>query len=138
MAGYLEDLVQNIYTNCDMSGLDKLNQGLQDAIWYSGELEKNLRDAQMAQKRGFDFHARAIDASKEAYKVESLRQRLDYEQQNFRARLAEQQQKWDETRQQRQNKYNQSLNQQNVLFKYARRLLLATFSIGTFCPNLVI
>lgn len=128
MAGYLEDLVQNIYTNCDMSGLDKLNQGLQDAIWYSGELEKNLRDAQRSQQKGFDFHARAINASKEAYKVESLRQKLDYEQQNFRARLAEQQQKWDETRQHRQDKYNKSLS--NSLWVWHKLVRLASVYLG--------
>ena len=113
MASYVEDIVQNIYTKCDMKGLDELNQGLQDAIWYSGELHKNIKDANKAQREGFDFHARAIERSKEAYKVESLKQKLEYEQTNYRRKLAEQQQKWDEARQHRQEKYNKSLNNQN-------------------------
>ena len=129
MASYVEDIVQNIYTKCDMKGLDELNQGLQDAIWYSGELHKNLKDANQAQREGFDFHARAIERSKEAYKVESLRQKLDYQQARFRQRLAEQQEKIDERRQRRQDRYNKSLNNQNWLLRRAGRLFITWFGI---------
>lgn len=132
MSTYVEDLVQEIYTKCDMSGLDKLNQGLQDAIGYSGELEKNLRDAQRAQKQGFDFHARAINASKEAYKIASLGEKLNYQKARERQKLAEQQEKIDERRQHRQDKYNRSLMRQNGLLGRAGRLLLAYFSFRTF------
>jgi len=128
MSTYVEDLVQNIYTKCDMTGLDKLNQGLQDAIWYSGELHKNIADANKAQRMGFDFHARAIERSKEAYQIESLRNKLDYQQSNYRAKLAEQQQKWDEARQHRQEKYNKSLHKQNWLLRNAGRLIVGWFS----------
>ena len=131
MASYVEDIIQNIYTKCDMKGLDELNQGLQDAIWYSGELHKNLKDANQAQREGFDFHARAIERSKEAYKVESLRQKLNYEQARFRQRLAEQQEKIDERRQRRQDRYNKSLNSQNWLLRRASRLFFTYFSIRT-------
>lgn len=76
MARYVEDLVQNIYTKCDMAGLDKLNQGLRDAIWYSGELEKNIKDVQMAQRGSFNFHAQAINAQNLGYKEQSNAIRL--------------------------------------------------------------
>lgn len=129
MTTYVDDIVQNIYTKCDMKGLDELNQGLQDAIWYSGELHKNLADANKAQRAGFDFHARAIERSKEAYKVESLRQKLNYEQARFRQRLAEQQEVIDERRQKRQDRYNKSLRSQNWLLRNAGRLFVTYFGI---------
>lgn len=131
MATYLEDLVQNIYTNCDMKGLNDLNDGLQKAVGYTKELDDRLRSAHQAQKQGFDFHARAINASKEAYKVESLRQKLEYEQTNYRAKMTNQQQKWDDAREYRQKKYNQSLNKQNWLLKQATKLLIGWFSLKT-------
>lgn len=131
MASYIEDLVQNIYTKCDMSGLDALNQGLKDAIWYSGELEKNLRDAQRAQKKGFDFHSQAINKSKEAYQIESLRQKLEYQQATYRAALAEKQEVYDDRREKRQKRYLQDLRSQSRLLRYTTRLITAYFGINT-------
>lgn len=115
MATYIEDLVQNIYTNCDMSGLDKLNKGLQDAIWYSAELEKNLRDANQAQKMGFDFHSRAINRSKEAYQIERQKQNLEYQQAKYRLRLNEQEEIIDNRRKRRQDAENKRLSRRNWL-----------------------
>lgn len=131
MATYIEDLVQNIYTNCDMSGLDKLNKGLQDAIWYSAELEKNLRDTNQAQKMGFDFHSRAINRSKEAYQIERQKQNLEYQQAKYRLRLNEQEEIIDNRRKRRQDAENKRLSRRNWLMRSAGRILLGYFSIQT-------
>lgn len=131
MTTYIEDLVQNIYTNCDMKGLDELNQGLKDAIWYSSELDKNLRDANKAQRQGFDFNARAIEKSKEAYTVEKYRLKLQDQTNRYRLRINEMQEKIDERKQRRQDKYNKSLERQNGLFRLAKNFILSWISIGT-------
>lgn len=131
MATYIEDLVQNIYTNCDMSGLDKLNKGLQEAIMYSGVLESNLRKANMAQREGFNFHARAIDRSKEAYQIERQRQSLEYQQARYRNKLAEQEEIIDNRRKRRQDAENKRLSRRNWLMRSAGRILLGYFSIQT-------
>lgn len=131
MATYIEDLVQNIYTNCDMSGLDKLNKGLQDAIWYSAELEKNLRDANKAQKMGFDFHSRAINRSKEAYQIERQKQNLEYQQAKYRLRLNEQEEIIDNRRKRRQDAENKRLSRRNWLQQNFARLAAGYIGLHT-------
>ena len=34
MSDYLQDLVQNIYTNCDMSGFNDYNKAVKKEIYY--------------------------------------------------------------------------------------------------------
>lgn len=131
MAGYLEDLVQNIYTNCDMSGLDKLNQGLQDAIWYSGELEKNLKDAQNAQKQSFNLQAQAVNKQKEYYL--SRKQEIALLRQETLARIDIMQKNDDYAR--RKKRLDEAeisrMQKRNALQRYFGRLLLTAFSINT-------
>ena len=132
MATYIEDLVQNIYTNCDMSGLDKLNKGLQEAIMYSGVLESNLRKANMAQREGFNFHARAIDRSKEAYQIERQRQSLEYQQARYRNKLAEQEEIIDNRRKRRQDAENKRLSRRNWLQRNFVRIAAGYIGLRTF------
>lgn len=72
MAGYIEDLVQNIYTYCDTKGFDALNLGLKNAISYSKDLESQLKSLQVINQRSYNFQTRAINAQKEAMQTERL------------------------------------------------------------------
>lgn len=124
MANYIEDLVQNIYTKCDMKGLDKLNQGLKDAIWYSGELEKNLRDAQRAEKNSYDMHARAMNAQKHYYLSRKQEARLLGIETRERIKNEALRQKYDDAAIGR-------LHKRNILMRVGLKLLGAYFSIKT-------
>ena len=131
MATYIEDLVQNIYTNCDMKGLNDLNDGLQKAVGYTKELDDRLRSAHQAQKQGFDFHARAINASKEAYQVESQRLRLVDQDTRMRMRRADLEDKYAHNAKRRDEAEIARMNKRNGLIRYGMRLLGAYVSIRT-------
>lgn len=131
MATYLEDLVQNIYTNCDMKGLNDLNDGLQKAVGYTKELDDRLRSAHQAQKQGFDFHARAINASKEAYQVESQRLKLVDQDTRMRMRRADLEDKYAHNARRRDVAELARMHKRNRLIQYGIRLLGAYVSIRT-------
>lgn len=131
MAQYIEDLVQNIYTNCDMKGLDKLNQGLRDAVWYSGELEKNLNDINRVQRNGLDFHSRAANQSKMSMMTEKQRmQLLEYET-KMRIRLHDYEEKYALKKARRDESELSRMRQRNWLWRTGIRLIGAYFSIQT-------
>ena len=131
MAQYIEDLVQNIYTNCDMKGLDKLNQGLRDAVWYSGELEKNLNDINRVQRDGLDFHSRAANQSKMSMMTEKQRMQLLEHETKMRIRLHDYEEKHALRKVRRDESELSRMRQRNGLWRGAIRLIGAYFSIQT-------
>ena len=131
MASYVEDIVQNIYTKCDSSGLDKLNEGLQNAVLYSGNLEQSLKQLHQAQKMGIDFHARNVDAQKELLLTEKQKIQVLEAETKSRIRLADYEDKYARKKKRRDDEEIRRMQRRNGLQRGFMRLLGVYFGINT-------
>ena len=101
---YLDDLVQNIYTNCDMSGFDDLKKGYQDAVNYS-----------------------KIQARTD-YTTQRQRQRLFEQDQKMRTRLRDYEDKYSYIRKKRIADEMRMMDKRNWLQRKFVHFLLAAVS----------
>lgn len=131
MAQYIEDLVQNIYTNCDMSGLDKLNKGLADANMYTMQLDHNLRQLHNAEKMRFDFSAKASNFQKGFYIQERNKQKLLEYETKMRMRLHDYEDIYARRKARRDDAELRRMRQRNWLWRGAVRWIAAYFSFRT-------
>lgn len=128
---YIEDLVQNIYTNCDMSGLDKLNRGLANANMYTIQLDHNLRQLHNAQKTNFDFSAKASNFQKGFYIQERNKQKLLEYETKMRMRLNDYEERYAQRKARRDDAELRRMRQRNWLWRSAIRLVGVYFSVQT-------
>jgi len=149
MATYIEEIVQNIYTNCDMRGLNELNEGTERALRLtkslSQSLKKNTAGSQLAQdfrdagyeimitsKTLKDYMSQSKDVQKSLYDTSRQelneaknRERFETFLQKERVKRAE----WLDDHAKKRRKY---LSQENVLMRNLGRAFLTYFSFRTF------
>ena len=63
MAQYLEELVQEISTHCDTSGMDKLINSQKEAIKYNSILQNTFNRLSTTQKSNFSIQRALTSAS---------------------------------------------------------------------------
>ncbi len=128
---YIEDLVQEIYTNCHTEGIDKLNQGLQDAIWYSGELEKNLADLSNISKQNMNFQTQALNLQNQSFLSKKQQIALESQQANARLKYLEKEENYQRRKEKRDKQEISHMKQRNALQSFFVKTLGAFFTINT-------
>ena len=108
MADYLQDLVQNIYTNCDMSGFDDYNRGVQS-------LKQNMAN----------FNIESIKSQRQRLKLIEAEHKMQI-------RLDSYKQVWGNKTVEQIKRENAERDRGNQLLRRARNLLLGYLSIKTF------
>ena len=102
---YLDDLIQNIYTNCDMKGFDDYNRGVQD-------LSRSMSS----------FNADTIRSQKQRISLVEAETKSQI-------RLADYQDKYARKKKQRDEEEIRRMQRRNGLQRYFTRLLVGVFSI---------
>ena len=101
---YLDDLIQNIYTNCDMKGFDDYNRGVQD-------LSRSMSS----------FNADTIRSQKQRISLVEAETKSQI-------RLADYQDKYARKKKQRDDEEIRRMQRRNGLQRYFTRLLIGVFS----------
>ena len=101
---YLDDLIQNIYTNCDMKGFDDYNRGVQD-------LRRSMSS----------FNADTIRSQKQRISLVEAETKSQI-------RLADYQDKYARKKKQRDEEEIRRMQRRNGLQRYFTRLLIGVFS----------